>query len=112
MENQQVWVRDAQEGFIIGKFTDMVDGDALIVPLNPKYPQRSCPLDEVYPAGEYTKDVEDNCNFCFLFAQSISPYIHLKKFLDFTLRKINKNERNKSVPPLNIQYSFKSVILS
>jgi len=63
MENQQVWVRDPQEGFIIGKFTDMVDGDALIVPLDPKYPQRSCPLDEVYPAGEYTKDVEDNCKY-------------------------------------------------
>lgn len=63
MENQQVWVRDPQEGFIIGKFTDMVDGDALIVPLDPKYPQRTCPLDEVYPAGEYTKDVEDNCKY-------------------------------------------------
>lgn len=57
-----MWVRDPQEGFIIGKFTDMVDGDALIVPLDPKYPQRTCPLEEVYPAGEYTKDVEDNCN--------------------------------------------------
>ena len=57
-----MWVRDPQEGFIIGKFMDMVDGDALIVPLDPKYPQRTCPLDEVYPAGEYTKDVEDNCN--------------------------------------------------
>ena len=61
MENQQVWVRDPQEGFIISKFTDMIDGDALIVPLDSKYPQRTCPLDEVYPAGEYTKDVEDNC---------------------------------------------------
>jgi hypothetical protein len=65
MENQQVWVRDSQEGFIIGKFTDMLDGDALIVPLDPKHPQRTCPLDEVYPAGEYTKDVEDNCKFRF-----------------------------------------------
>lgn len=56
-----MWIRDPQEGFIIGKFVDMVDGDALIVPLDPKYPQRTCSLDEVYPAGEYTKDVEDNC---------------------------------------------------
>lgn len=64
MENQQVWVRDPKEGFIVGKFMDMVDGDALIVPLDSKYPQRTCPLDEVYPAGEYTKDVEDNCKFC------------------------------------------------
>ncbi|XP_043491578.1 myosin heavy chain 95F [Polistes fuscatus] len=41
MENQQVWVRDPQEGFIIGKFMDMVDGDALIGhdknPLSPNY---------------------------------------------------------------------------
>jgi len=66
MENQQVWVRDPQEGFIIGKFTDMVDGDALIMPLDPKYPQRTCPLDEVYPAGDYTKDVEDNCKYFLL----------------------------------------------
>ncbi|XP_033230422.1 myosin heavy chain 95F isoform X2 [Belonocnema kinseyi] len=66
MENQQVWVRDSQEGFIIGKFVDMVDGDALIIPLDTKYPQRTCPLDEVYPAGEYTKDVEDNCALMYL----------------------------------------------
>lgn len=68
MENQQVWVRDPQEGFIIGKFADMMDGDALIVPLDPKHPQRTCPLDEVYPAGEYTKDVEDNCESGYRFA--------------------------------------------
>lgn len=61
MENQQVWVRDPHEGFIIGKFIDMVDGDALIKPLDAKLKQITCPLDEVYPAGEYTKDVEDNC---------------------------------------------------
>ncbi|TGZ54379.1 Myosin heavy chain 95F [Temnothorax longispinosus] len=66
MENQQVWVRDPQEAFIIGKFTDMVDGDALIVPLDPKYPQRTYPLDEVHPAGEYTKDIEDNCALMYL----------------------------------------------
>lgn len=82
MENQQVWVRDAQEGFIIGKFTDMVDGDALIVPLNPKYPQRTCPLDEVYPAGEYTKDVEDNCNFCF--------FVCTKHIAVYSLEKISR----------------------
>lgn len=68
MDNQQVWVRDQKEGFIIGKFTDMVDGDALIVPLDKKYPQRTCPLDEVYPAGEYTKDVEDNCKYTGAYA--------------------------------------------
>lgn len=73
-----MWVRDPQEGFIIGKFMDMVDGDALIVPLDPKYPQRTCPLDEVYPAGEYTKDVEDNCNcvstnFIFSLLRSALP---------------------------------------
>lgn len=75
MENQQVWVRDPQEGFIIGKFTDMVDGDALIVPFDRKYPQRTCPLDEVYPAGDYTKDVEDNCKFRFRTFGAM--YIHV-----------------------------------
>lgn len=79
MENQQVWVRDPHEGFIIGKFTDMVDGDALIVPLDPKYPQRTCPLDEVYPAGEYTKDVEDNCIDIFSRKTYTSSRVTLQK---------------------------------
>lgn len=82
MENQQVWVRDPQEGFIIGKFTDMVDGDALIVPLDRKYPQRTCPLDEVYPAGEYTKDVEDNCALMYLNEATLLNNIRTRYFKD------------------------------
>ncbi|XP_012276593.1 myosin heavy chain 95F isoform X2 [Orussus abietinus] len=82
MENQQVWVRDPQEGFIIGKFADMVDGDALIVPLDPKYPQRTCPLDEVYPAGEYTKDVEDNCALMYLNEATLLNNVRARYFKD------------------------------
>ncbi|XP_014615269.1 PREDICTED: myosin heavy chain 95F [Polistes canadensis] len=82
MENQQVWVRDPQEGFIIGKFMDMVDGDALIVPLDKKYPQRTCPLDEVYPAGEYTKDVEDNCALMYLNEATLLNNIRTRYFKD------------------------------
>ncbi|XP_035731801.1 myosin heavy chain 95F-like isoform X2 [Vespa mandarinia] len=82
MENQQVWVRDPQEGFIIGKFTDMLDGDALILPLELKYPQRTCPLDEVYPAGEYTKDVEDNCALMYLNEATLLNNIRTRYFKD------------------------------
>ncbi|XP_011309584.1 myosin heavy chain 95F isoform X1 [Fopius arisanus] len=82
MDNQQVWVRDATEGFIIGKFTDMVDGDALIVPLDPKFQQRTCPLDEVYPAGEYTKDVEDNCALMYLNEATLLNNIRTRYFKD------------------------------
>ncbi|XP_043272163.1 myosin heavy chain 95F isoform X2 [Venturia canescens] len=82
MENQQVWVRDPTEGFIIGKFTDMVDGDALIVPLDKKYPQRTCPLDEVYPAGEYTKDVEDNCALMYLNEATLLNNVRTRYFKD------------------------------
>nr|XP_033192922.1 myosin heavy chain 95F isoform X1 [Bombus vancouverensis nearcticus]XP_033192923.1 myosin heavy chain 95F isoform X1 [Bombus vancouverensis nearcticus]XP_033192924.1 myosin heavy chain 95F isoform X1 [Bombus vancouverensis nearcticus] len=82
MENQQVWVRDPQEGFIIGKFMDMVDGDALIIPLDPKYPQRTCPLDEVYPAGEYTKDVEDNCALMYLNEATLLNNVRTRYFKD------------------------------
>ncbi|XP_076277428.1 myosin heavy chain 95F jaguar isoform X2 [Lasioglossum baleicum] len=82
MENQQVWVRDPQEGFIIGKFVDMVDGDALIMPLDLKYPQRTCPLDEVYPAGEYTKDVEDNCALMYLNEATLLNNIRTRYFKD------------------------------
>ncbi|XP_051165519.1 myosin heavy chain 95F isoform X1 [Leptopilina boulardi] len=82
MENQQVWVRDSQEGFIIGKFVDMVDGDALIVPLDSKYPQRTCPLDEVFPAGEYTKDVEDNCALMYLNEATLLNNIRTRYFKD------------------------------
>lgn len=83
-----MWVRDPQEGFIIGKFMDMVDGDALIIPLDPKYPQRTCPLDEVYPAGEYTKDVEDNCNFIITTLVLTSTIYHLA--LSFVFERVWK----------------------
>ncbi|XP_015432776.1 PREDICTED: myosin heavy chain 95F isoform X3 [Dufourea novaeangliae] len=82
MENQQVWVRDPQEGFIIGKFVDMVDGDALIMPLDVKYPHRTCHLDEVYPAGEYTKDVEDNCALMYLNEATLLNNIRTRYFKD------------------------------
>ncbi|KAK0182057.1 hypothetical protein PV327_000228 [Microctonus hyperodae] len=82
MENQQVWVRNPKEGFIIGKFADMVDGDALIVPLDHKYSQRTCPLDEVYPAGEYTKDVEDNCALMYLNEATLLNNIRTRYFKD------------------------------
>nr|XP_050849479.1 myosin heavy chain 95F isoform X2 [Vespula vulgaris]XP_050849481.1 myosin heavy chain 95F isoform X2 [Vespula vulgaris]XP_050849482.1 myosin heavy chain 95F isoform X2 [Vespula vulgaris] len=82
MENQQVWVRDPEEGFIIGKFTDMVDGDALILPFDRKYPQRTCPLDEVFPAGEYTKDVEDNCALMYLNEATLLNNIRTRYFKD------------------------------
>ncbi|XP_020710496.2 myosin heavy chain 95F isoform X2 [Athalia rosae] len=82
MENQQVWVRDPQEGFIIGKFVDMVDGDALIQPLNAKLKQRTCPLDEVYPAGEYTQDVEDNCALMYLNEATLLNNIRTRYFKD------------------------------
>ncbi|XP_046613209.1 myosin heavy chain 95F isoform X2 [Neodiprion virginianus] len=82
MENQQVWVRDPQEGFIIGKFVDMVDGDALIKPLDAKLPQRTCPLDEVYPAGEYTADVEDNCALMYLNEATLLNNIRTRYFKD------------------------------
>lgn len=87
-----MWVRDPQEGFIIAKFTDMVDGDALIVPLDPKYPQRTCPLDEVYPAGEYTKDVEDNCNFIFTNSILFSNFFFLSYFMVTYFKQKKKNQ--------------------
>ncbi|XP_066580996.1 myosin heavy chain 95F isoform X2 [Prorops nasuta] len=82
MDNQQVWVRDNQEGFIIGKFTDMLDGEALIVPLDRKLSKRTCPLSEVYPAGEYTKDVEDNCALMYLNEATLLNNIRTRYFKD------------------------------
>ncbi|XP_012266629.2 myosin heavy chain 95F-like isoform X2 [Athalia rosae] len=82
MEYQQVWVRDPHDGFIIGKFIDMIDGDALIVPLNSELPQRTSPLDEVYPAGEHTRDVEDNCALMYLNEATLLNNIRTRYFRD------------------------------
>lgn len=63
MDKQQVWVRDPVEGFILGMMNELLPDEAEIIPLDKRYPKRTCTFEDIYPCGEYTKDVEDNCKY-------------------------------------------------
>lgn len=62
MENI-VWVRDSQEGFILAKMTELMDEGSEIIPLNPKYKNRICSFEDIYPSGDYEKEFDDSCKF-------------------------------------------------
>lgn len=61
MEKQQVWVRDPNEGYIQGIIHEILPDEVEVVPLDKKFQKRTCSFDDIYPAGEYTTDVDDNC---------------------------------------------------
>lgn len=62
MENQLVWIPDAQEGFILGKVVDIGLGEVTVEPLDTKKKKLVCSLDRTYTAEHYdSKDVDDNC---------------------------------------------------
>ncbi|XP_044727037.1 myosin heavy chain 95F isoform X2 [Chrysoperla carnea] len=66
MEKQQVWVRDPNEGYIQGIIHEILPDEVEVVPLDKKFQKRTCSFDDIYPAGEYTTDVDDNCEMMFL----------------------------------------------
>ncbi|XP_072939732.1 myosin heavy chain 95F [Epargyreus clarus] len=66
MDKQLVWVRDPNEGFILAKIHELMGEEADVFPLDNKYPRRVCGFDDIFPAGDSKKDVDDNCELMFL----------------------------------------------
>lgn len=66
IDKQLVWVRDPNEGFILARLHELMGEEADIIPVENKYPRRVCSFEDIFPAGEPNKDVNDNCELMFL----------------------------------------------
>lgn len=61
MDKQLVWARDPTEGFLLARINELMGDDADVYPVDNKYPKKNCSFDDIFPAGDPTKDVDDNC---------------------------------------------------
>ncbi|XP_077297660.1 myosin heavy chain 95F jaguar isoform X2 [Arctopsyche grandis] len=66
MDKQVVWARDPNDCFILAKIHELLGDDVEIVPIDPKFNKRTCSYGDLFPAGDYSRDVDDNCNLMFL----------------------------------------------
>lgn len=58
---ETVWARDPGEGFILGHMSELLEDGAEVIPLDLKFPKRVCAFNDIYQAGDYEKEYEDNC---------------------------------------------------
>ncbi|CAF4765369.1 unnamed protein product [Pieris macdunnoughi] len=66
MDKQLVWVRDPNEGFLLARLQELMGEEADVFPVDNKYPKRVVSFDDIFPAGDPAKDVDDNCELMFL----------------------------------------------
>ncbi|CAH1647260.1 unnamed protein product [Spodoptera littoralis] len=66
MDKQLVWVRDPNEGFILARLHELMGEEADVFPIDNKYPKRVCNFEDIFPAGDPAKSVDDNCELMFL----------------------------------------------
>lgn len=66
IDKQLVWVREPNEGFVLARLHELMGEEADVVPLDNKYPRRTCSFEDIFPAGDPNKDVDDNCELMFL----------------------------------------------
>lgn len=65
MDTQLVWARDAVEGYVQGKITEIGEKEFEVSPINNKHPKRNCYIDDIFPSCEGAQDHDDNCEFEF-----------------------------------------------
>ncbi|XP_025829691.1 myosin heavy chain 95F isoform X2 [Agrilus planipennis] len=61
-----VWVRDTEEGFVLGQMTELMEDGAEVIPIDSKFSKRVAPFDDIFRAGDPDKDFDDNCEMMFL----------------------------------------------
>ncbi|XP_026322263.1 myosin heavy chain 95F [Hyposmocoma kahamanoa] len=66
IDKQLVWVRDPNEGFVLARILELMGEEVDVIPVDNKNPRRVCSFDDVFPAGDPTKVVDDNCELMFL----------------------------------------------
>lgn len=63
MDKQLVWVRDPNEGFILARLHELMGEEADVFPVDNRYPKRVCNFEDIFPAGDPAKNVDDNCEY-------------------------------------------------
>ncbi|KPJ05984.1 Myosin-VI [Papilio machaon] len=66
LEQQLVWVREGSEGFVLARLHELLGEEADVVPLDSKHARRVANFDDILPAGDPDKEVDDNCELMFL----------------------------------------------
>ncbi|XP_049870051.1 myosin heavy chain 95F isoform X2 [Pectinophora gossypiella] len=66
IDKQVVWVRDGSEGFVLARLQELMGEEADVIPLDNRHPRRVASFEDIFPAGDPTKDVDDNCELMFL----------------------------------------------
>ncbi|KAM3967224.1 myosin heavy chain 95F jaguar [Aphomia sociella] len=66
IDKQLVWVREPNDGFILARLQELMGEEADVIPIDNKYSRRVCSFEDIFPAGEPNKDVDDNCELMFL----------------------------------------------
>ncbi|KAI4457701.1 myosin [Holotrichia oblita] len=61
-----VWVRDAEEGFILGHITELLQDGAEVIPVNSKHPKRIATFNDIFQTGDCNKLYDDNCEMMHL----------------------------------------------
>lgn len=71
IDKQLVWARDPVEGFVLGRFHELMGDEADVFPIDNKHPKRTCHFEDIFPAGDPNKHVDDNCELMFLNEASL-----------------------------------------
>lgn len=58
-----VWARDAHEGYIQGRITELGATEYEVLPIDRSYQKRNCSIDDIFPSCEAKSDNDDNCKF-------------------------------------------------
>ncbi|XP_041970187.1 myosin heavy chain 95F isoform X2 [Aricia agestis] len=66
IDKQLVWVRDGTEGFVLARLQDLMGEEADVIPLDNRHQRRVAAFDDIFPAGDPAKEVDDNCELMFL----------------------------------------------
>lgn len=61
-----MWARDSSEGYIKSRIIEIGSREFEVVPLDSKYPKRTCPVDDIFPSCEGFPDHDDNCELLLL----------------------------------------------
>lgn len=58
-----MWVRDAAEGYIQGRITEIGAKEFEVTPTDRKYPKRTCHYDDIHSSCDGPQDHDDNCKY-------------------------------------------------
>lgn len=83
IDKQLVWVRDPNEGFVMARIFELMGEEVDVIPVDNKYPRRVCSFDDVFPAGDPTKGVDDNCKYWLLIMISFYGLVDFGRGLGF-----------------------------